>query len=204
MPKAYNKELLHSLVHTLVEFGPVGVFLVGLLESFGVPIPAALDALVFTLAWKSPQTAYWLAGSAVIGSLCGNILLFQTSRQGGRRFLKAPKPEAPQKFRRWFHRYGLVTVFIPALVPIPLPLKVFVISAGLLHTPFGKFLGVILTARILRYFGLAYLGVQIGGDGTAFLKQNAWNLVGGSAALAIVLYALVRFNAPPHGVTKVQ
>jgi membrane protein YqaA with SNARE-associated domain len=186
--------LLHTLVDALVKFGPLGVFLVGLMESFGVPIPAALDALVFTLAWKSPQNAYFLAGSAVIGSLCGNILLFQTSRQGGRRFMKAPPPEAPQKFRKWFQRYGLVTVFIPTLVPIPLPLKVFVISAGLFHTPFRKFAAVVLAARIFRYFGLAYLGVQIGGDGAAFLKQNVWSLVGVSVALAIALYALVRFN----------
>jgi membrane protein YqaA with SNARE-associated domain len=186
--------LLHSFVDALVKFGPVGVFLVGLMESFGVPIPAALDALVFTLAWRSPQTAYILAGSAVIGSLLGNILLFQTSRQGGRRFLKTPLPEAPQKFRKWFRRYGLVTVFIPALVPIPMPLKVFVISAGLLHTPFRKFMAVILVARLLRYFTLAYLGVQIGGDGAAFLKQNIWNLLGVSAVLAVALYALVRFN----------
>ncbi|SPE33675.1 Membrane protein [Candidatus Sulfopaludibacter sp. SbA3] len=164
------------------------------MESFGVPIPAMLDALVFSLAWRSPPIAYLLAASATIGSLCGNILLFQASRQGGRRFLKAPKPEAPQKFRKWFNRYGLVTVFIPALVPIPLPLKVFVISAGILHTPFRKFLLVILTARVLRYFSLAYLGVQLGGDGKEFLKQNAWNLAGVSVALAVVLYALVRFN----------
>ncbi len=170
------------------------MFLVALMESFGVPIPAALDALVFTLAWKTPQMAYWLAGCAVIGSLCGNILLFQTSRQGGRRFMKTPPPEAPQKFRNWFRRYGLVTVFIPALVPIPMPLKVFVISAGLFHTPFRKFMAVILLARVVRYFGLAYLGVQIGGDGAAFLKQNIWSLVGVSVALAVALYALVRFN----------
>lgn len=170
------------------------MFLVGLMESFGVPIPAVLDALLFTLAWRSPGAAYLLAGSAVIGSLIGNILLFQTSRQGGRRFMKTPPPEAPQKFRKWFHRYGLVTVFIPALVPIPLPLKVFVISAGLFHTPFRKFLGVILSARFLRYFSLAYLGMRLGGDGKEFLKHNAWNLVAVSAGLAIVLYALVRFN----------
>jgi membrane protein DedA with SNARE-associated domain len=186
--------LLHSLSDALVKFGPIGVFLVGLLESFGVPIPAALDVLVTYVAWQSPRTAYLTAAIAVIGSLCGNILLFQASLHGGRRFLKAPPPEAPQKFRKWFNRYGLVTVFIPALLPIPLPLKVFVISAGVLHTSFRRFLAVILVARILRYFGLAYLGVQLGEHAKAFLKQNAWNLMGVSVVLAIVLYALVRFN----------
>jgi membrane protein YqaA with SNARE-associated domain len=186
--------LLHHFVEALKDFGPIGVFLIGLLESFGVPIPAVLDALVFTVAWRFPGTAYLLAGSATVGSLCGNMLLFQTSLHGGRRFMKTPAPDAPQKFRRWFSRYGLVTVFIPALVPIPLPLKVFVISAGLFHTPFRKFIGVIFTARLFRYFGLAYLGVRIGGDGAAFLKHNIWSLLGFSTALALGLYALVRFN----------
>ena len=60
---------------------------------------------------------------------------------------------------RWFHRYGLITVFIPAMFPIiPLPLKVFVISAGVLHTRFSRFLAVILLARVIRYFGEAYIG----------------------------------------------
>jgi membrane protein YqaA with SNARE-associated domain len=170
------------------------VFLIGVLESFGVPIPAALDALLVLVAWKSPSTAYITAAAATVGSLLGNILLFQTSRHGGRRFMKVPNPDAPQKFRRWFARYGLVTVFIPAMVPIPLPLKVFVISAGLFHTSFRNFLGVIVVARFVRYFGLAYLGKQLGEHAKEFLKQNAWNLVGISIALGLALYALVRFN----------
>lgn len=191
---AYNRELLHSLTEALVKFGPFGVFLIGVLESSGVPIPAALDFLIVFVAWKSPGTAYLTAGIAVLGSLCGNILLFQTSLHGGRKLLKAPDPEAPQKFRKWFNRYGLVTVFIPALVPIPLPLKVFVISAGVLHTPFRKFLAVILVARVVRYFTLAYLGLQLGEHAKEFLKQNVWSFVGVSVGLALGLYLLVRFN----------
>ncbi len=200
----YNRRLLHHFVDTLIQFGPVGVFLVGLLESFGVPIPAVLDSLLFSLAWKTPASAYVLAACAVLGSLAGNIALFQTSRQGGRKLMKAPPPDAPQKFRKWFQRYGLVTVFIPALVPIPLPLKVFVISAGLFHTPFRNFIGVIVVARVVRYFGLAYLGAQIGGDGAAFLKQNIWSLVGISVGLAVALYVLVRFNDRRNAVTHVE
>jgi membrane protein YqaA with SNARE-associated domain len=190
----YNKGLLHSLVDALVKFGPVGVFLIGVLESFGVPIPAVLDALLVLVVWKSPSTAYITAAAATVGSVIGNILLFQTSRHGGRRFMKTPAPDAPQKFRRWFARYGLVTVFIPAMVPIPLPLKVFVISAGLFHTSFRNFLGVIVVARVVRYFGLAYLGKQLGEHAKEFLKQNAWNLVGISLVLGLIMYALVRFN----------
>ena len=76
------------------------------------------------VAYKSPDRAYFTAAMAVAGSLGGNIRCFWLSRHGVRRFFKPPEPAKPGRFREWFDRYGLVTVFIPALLPIPLPLKV--------------------------------------------------------------------------------
>ncbi len=49
----------------------------------------------------------------------------------------------------------LATVFIPALLPIPLPLKIFVITAGVLRTPVRSFVAVIVAARAIRYYGEA-------------------------------------------------
>ena len=66
---------------------------------------------------------------------------------------------------------------------VPLPLKVFAISAGALRTSFVKFLGVIVAARVIRYFGLAYLGLQLGKDAEGFLRRNGWTLAG--AALLV-------------------
>ena len=81
------------------------------------------------------------------------------------------------KFRGWFKRYGLITVFIPALMPIPMPLKLFVISAGVTGTSMTQFVSVILAARILRYFGAAWLGVTLGRESATFLKIHAWHFV---------------------------
>jgi len=99
-----------------------------------------------------------------------------------------------QKFRLWFHRYGLLTVFIPAVTPfVPLPLKVFVISAGALHTPVIRFLGVVLLARVIRYYGEAYLGIRLGQDARSFLTQNAWNILGIAIAMVLVLVGLIKW-----------
>jgi membrane protein DedA with SNARE-associated domain len=88
-----------------------------------------------------------------------------------------------------------VTVFIPALFPIvPLPLKVFVVSAGVLHTRFGKFLSVILLARVIRYFGLAYIGIQLGENANYFLEHNAFALTGAALGLALGLLLLIKLN----------
>lgn len=189
---------LHQLSDALIRFGPWGVMLLALLDSLGVPLPAVLDALLIYLAWKSPERAWFMAGMVLLGSLAGNCGLFWAARHGFRRFIKAPRPEGtrgqPQKFRDWFRRYGLVTVFIPALLPVPLPLKVFVISAGVLHTPYGHFLAVILLARLIRYFGEAYLGMRLGQDAQAFLNHNAWTLAGIALALGFLLFWLIRLN----------
>lgn len=186
--------MFHKILAATVAFGPWGVFLLGILDSVGVPVPGGMDFLVVLVAWKNPQRAYFTAFLAVAGSMIGNVSLFQISRQGGRRFLRMPQPGRPQRFRAWFHRYGLVTVFIPALLPIPLPLKVFVISAGVFHTRFSEFLAVVLVARLIRYFGEAYLGVRLGRDAQLFLTHNGWTLTGIGLGLTFALVLLIKLS----------
>jgi membrane protein YqaA with SNARE-associated domain len=187
--------LLHKITIALLEFGPFGIFLLGLVDSV-ISLPAALDFLLVAYAVKEPQNAYFAALMAVLGSTGGNIMLFVGARHGRRRFIKdGPSSVRMQKFHRWFRRYGLLTVFVPAVTPvIPFPLKVFVISAGALRTRFSKFLLVVLLARVLRYCGEAWLGLHLGGHAEAFLRRNAWSLLGAALAMAMGLFLLMRFG----------
>lgn len=177
-------------------YGVWGIFLLGLIDSIGVPFPATMDALLILIAVKTPGRAYFAATLAVLGSLGGNVMLFEAARHGMRRLIRVvPEPGKPQRFRAWFHRYGLLSVFIPAATPIlPLPLKVFVISAGVLHTPLFRFVIVILVARALRYFVDAYLGIKLGLDAQGFFQRNAWTLIGIALAIAAALYLLLHWN----------
>jgi membrane protein DedA with SNARE-associated domain len=82
------------------------------------------------------------------------------------------------------------------VVPVlPLPLKLFVVSAGVLRTPLGAFLGVVLLARVMRFYGLAYLGTRMGKEGAwSFLLHNAWTLTGVAVGLALLFYTLIRLS----------
>jgi len=187
------KLLLAKMTAALVAYGPWGVLLIGVVDSIGVPLPATIDALILLMAAKPSGQAYYAAALAVAGSLAGNVALFHTARYGVRRAMRASEPDEPSRLRAWFHRYGLITVFVPAATPIvPLPMKVFVVSAGALRTPFLKFLGVILAARILRYFGEAYLGARLGTNAQGFLQHHNWALLAIPLGLAAFSYPLIR------------
>lgn len=189
-------ETFKHLSDLLVTYGPLGLFIIGALDSMGVPLPAAMDLLLIQVALKTPERAYFAAAVAVIGSIGGNILLFRAARLGSARFIKAETPlEAQHKFRRWFGQYGLLTVFVPAVVPfVPLPLKVFVVSAGAMRTATSRFLTVILAARMLRYFGEAYVGVRLGKDAPEFLRHNSWNIAAMALAAAVLLVLALKWR----------
>ena len=183
--------LLRNIANFLVAIGPWGLLLLAVLDSAGIPLPNGLDAYLIFLAVKEPARAYWYALISVAGSTLGNVALFLIARRGGKRFMERTEPGRGERFRKWFQRFGLATVFVPALMPVPMPLKFFVISAGALRTRFVPFLIVILLARFPRYFGEAWLGIKLGQESPAFLKQHIWHFVIAAMALFALLCLLV-------------
>ena len=98
------------------------------------------------------------------------------------------------KMRQWFQHYGLLTVFIGAISPVFLPLKLFVICAGALGVRPLPFALTVLAARLPRYLAMAYLGAHLGHEGAGvYLKAHAWHIGGILAALFAVLFGAVKF-----------
>ncbi len=185
---------MDKLAEILISWGALGVCLIATLDSAGVPLPAGVDALLITVAAVSPPQAYFAALLAILGSLAGNWFLYSVARKGGNAYLdKRTQRGRAKKFRQWFQHYGLITVFIPTFVPIvPLPLKVFVVSAGALGVSRNAFLLTILAGRIPRFLAMAYLGAQLGQHSMSWLEDHTWHLTAVAIGLFIFLYALVR------------
>jgi membrane protein DedA with SNARE-associated domain len=187
---------LKTLAALLKSWGLAGLFLLAIFDSAGVPLPVAVDALIVATAAVNPASAYLGALVAVVGSAIGCMFLFSIARKGGKAYLdKVTASGRAAKFRAWFQTYGMITIFIPALVPIPLPLKVFVLSAGALGVKPVTFLMVVMAARIPRYFGLAWLGSQMGSETLPWLKAHALSLAISAAVLAVILALAVKWNA---------
>jgi membrane protein YqaA with SNARE-associated domain len=153
-----------------------------------------VDAMVVLVSALDSSQAYRAATAAIVGSIAGCMVLFYIARKGGEAYLlRYTASGRGAKLRAWFLEYGLLTVFVPAFVPvIPMPLKVFILSAGALGVRPLTFGLVLAAARIPRYVFLAWLGTKLGKDSLPYLRHHIWELVGLAVVLFVILYVGVR------------
>src|SRR5205807_6943258 len=116
-----------------------------------------------TLFRSHPRSAFFFPLFAATGSVLGCLLLYTILQRGGlavlhRRF----KLEHIQRVERAYARFGILALAIPALLPPPMPFKIFVATAGALQFPRRRFLITILLARSVRYYAEGVLAVYYG------------------------------------------
>ncbi len=184
----------HEVLTVLLNWGPYGLLLLSVLDSLGLPVIGGVDALLVTIATNQPERAYFAAACAVVGSLAGSLILFSIARKGGEILLKRHiSGRVGAHLHSWFQRYGLVTVFVPALSPLPLPMKIPVFCAGALNVRVTYFLFVVLTARVIRYAALAYLGRKYGRMTAQYIVQHGLAIGLGALILAVTVAVGIRF-----------
>jgi membrane protein YqaA with SNARE-associated domain len=156
--------------------GAPGLFLVAFLDSSFLSLPEINDILVVTSAAAHPPTAWVAAAMATLGSVVGCAVLWELGRRGGeavlvRRFGR----ERVDRTRAAFHRFDVLALAIPALLPPPMPFKIFVLSAGVFGFPFRRFVATLAIARGLRYAFWAGMGAAYGDEARLILLAvDAW------------------------------
>jgi len=186
-----------AFLELLKAWGPWGVLVLSAVESAGIPNPGGTDFLLLFLVTTNPAIAWPSAALATLGSLVGSAFFYSVVRKGGEMYLdRRTSSGFGSRFRLWFLKYGLVTVFVSALLPFPfMPLKIFVLSAAAMGVPMRRFLLVMLVARLPRYFGLAYLAMELGEHSSVWLKDHLWHMGAVAALLFASLYLLVEIAA---------
>lgn len=189
---------MKEFLEIIVSWGPLGVLILSALDSAGIPLPSMVDALIVAVLVQDPARTPVTLIAAIVGSLAGNAVLYSIARKGGQTYLNRLTSGAlGQKFRRWFDEYGLVTVFIPAVSVVPMPLKAFVACAAVLGVPLLRFLSVIAIARILRYGFVTWIAVTFHfrdfKEVLAFAMMYKWWFLSGSVALGVAFYLISRF-----------
>ena len=181
------------LRESLIAWGPLGIFIAAIIESAGVPSPSGTDALIVLVTVARPDAAVLCAALAVTGSLLGSVIFHYIVSKGGEKLLDRHTASGRGlRFRAWFLRYGMASVFVCALVPLPImPQKVVSLCACAMGVSRLRYLAVILAARIPRYAGMAYLGSQLGENSPAWLNQHLWHMGAVALTIFVGLYALL-------------
>jgi membrane protein YqaA with SNARE-associated domain len=148
----------------LTHLGFLGLFSVAVVDSSVIPLslPGSSDLLLLWLVAHSGDP-WLLVPCAIAGSILGGYTTWQIGRRGGERALRHYVPaRILGSIVVWVDRHPVLAVFLPALLPPPIPLLPFALASGALGVSRRRFLVVFGAARSLRYSLIAWLGVIYG------------------------------------------
>ena len=172
--------------------GGVGLFVIAALDSSFLSFPQVNDILIIVLSTTYPSRMPYYAGMTTIGSLIGCFALYYVARRGGESFMrKRLKGRYVDRALGLYQKYGLLAVVVPALLPPPVPFKLFVLMAGAAAVSPLKFGVAILIGRGIRYFGQGYLAVLYGERAAEFMKQYGAQIGIGLAIVAVTIAIVV-------------
>ncbi len=185
------KSLTAKLGHILVLYGAWGLFGMSFLDSSLVPFPVVNDVALIVMASRRP--AWWpiYALATTLGSVCGAYLLYGIARGGGKFFWRKTTPQAVSRAQHWLKRNDFVSILVASLLPPPAPLKVFLLTAGVLRVNAVTFGLALLVGRGLRFGAEAWLGARYGVQAEDYLHHNLGR-VSLALVLVIVAFALLR------------
>lgn len=169
------KTISQWLAQYILPYGAPGLFLVALIDSGLIPMPQGVDLLLFTQVVRDPSRVLLYATLATVGSLLGCIFLYYVSRKAGEVALnRHASPRRIDRVRKQIEKYEAFTLVLPTMIPLPLPMKLFVVAAGVFKVRLGLFILAILFGRVVRYFGIALLAHHYGAWTWTYLRQNIW------------------------------
>ena len=177
------------------------MIIIGALDSSLLSLPEINDYLVVGRCYKYPTAVFYFPLFAAAGSVIGCNLLYTIVRRGGQAVLRRRfNLQSIKRVERAYERFGFLAIGIPAILPPPLPFKIFVATAGALEYPRWKFLLTVMIARSFRYYVEGILAVFYGQRVLLFLKDNGLVIlsVAGSLVLIGLMIYLVRRRMRPY------
>src|SRR5919197_442304 len=106
------------------------MIVIGALDSSLLSLPEINDYLVVMRCTNAPYEVFYFPLFAAAGSVLGCFLLYTIIRRGGQFVLrKRFSTNAIEKVERSYARFGFLAPAVPAMLPPPMPFKIFVATA---------------------------------------------------------------------------
>ena len=182
------------ILHVLTPLGIWGVFAIAFADSalLGMPV----DAIVAYYVYQDHRKLLFYVRMASLGSVIGSIPLYIIGYLGGEKVLrKRITEERFQRIHRSFEEHEFWALMFPAMLPPPMPFKIFVLGAAVFEMRFRDFVAAMFAGRFVRFLTLALLtlwfGPQIVELTASVVRQHfAWLL--GAIAGGVLVWLLMR------------
>ncbi|HUQ30531.1 MAG TPA: VTT domain-containing protein [Pyrinomonadaceae bacterium] len=185
--------------------GP-SMIIIGALDSSLLSLPEINDYLVVMRCANSPSEVFFFPLFAAAGSVLGCLLLYTIIRRGGQAVLrKRFRAEHLERVERTYARFGFLALAVPALLPPPMPFKIFVATAGALEYPRWRFVLTVMIARSLRYYIEGTLAVFYGKTVLDFIKTYGFTILAiviGICLAGLITYLILQRRRRPSASTS--
>lgn len=149
------------MLAALKPLGAWGIGAIAVLDSAAIPMP--IDALVIDYVLHDHARFVLYCFMAALGSAVGSLLPFFLGRAGGEIFLlKRINRKRYEQLRDRFERQEFLAIMIPAMMPPPMPVKLFEFAAGVFEMKTLWFFCAILLGKFIRFMVWAIVTILYG------------------------------------------
>jgi membrane protein YqaA with SNARE-associated domain len=148
----------------LAALKPLGVWGIGALaviDSSTIPVP--IDALLIDYVANDHKRFLLYCFMAALGSAVGSLLPYYLGRAGGELFLlKRINRRRYEQMRDRFEKQEFLAIMVPAMMPPPMPVKLFEFAAGVFEMKPLWFFSAILVGKFVRFLIWAIITITYG------------------------------------------
>ena len=152
---------IHKANIALQALGIWGLGAMALVDSSSVPMP--LDALLIKDVADNHSRFVIYCLIAALGSAIGSLVPYYLGRAGGELILlKRINRQRYEQLRDRFEKQEFLAIMVPAMLPPPMPIKLFELAAGVFEMKPAWFFSAMLTGKFLRFMVWAVITILYG------------------------------------------
>jgi membrane protein YqaA with SNARE-associated domain len=190
--------LLHKLnLGMLAALKPLGVWGIGalaIIDSSTIPMP--IDWLLIDYVAHDHARFLLYCFMAALGSAIGSLVPYYLGRAGGELFLlKRINRERYEQLRDRFEKQEFLALMVPAMMPPPMPVKLFEFAAGVFEMKPIWFFSAIFVGKFVRFLIWAIITIKYGPailhTITRTLHEHLGYVLGASGIIIVLLLVYV-------------
>jgi membrane protein YqaA with SNARE-associated domain len=208
--KIHPVALLQKLnVIMLAAMKPLGVWGIGglaVIDSAAIPVP--IDALLIDYVANDHRRFLIYCFMAALGSAIGSLLPYYLGRAGGELFLlKRINRQRYEQLRDRFEKQEFLAIMVPAMMPPPMPVKLFEFAAGVFEMKSIWFFSAIFVGKFVRFLIWAIITITYGPTilhsiTRAFHRHLGYVMgIGGIVGVVLLVYVLRKVFDRRRGTT---